>query len=134
MSFKRPHSRLKNSKTTFHDRITVIFGKLQNYFTSPQERILRNGYRLCENIKYTYFFVFAHSDVISQTQSGTSEGEAFPLYHAQVTILVNQSTICSEFSSTLLVPFAVLGTPTKGYQKSGTVQFAILVPFTTSDF
>ncbi len=40
---------------------------------------------------------------------------------------------CSEFSSTLLVPFAVLGTPAEGYQKSGTVQFDILVPFTTSD-
>ncbi len=40
---------------------------------------------------------------------------------------------CSEFSSTLLVPFAMLGTPTKGYQKSGMVRFAILVPFTTSD-
>ncbi len=40
---------------------------------------------------------------------------------------------CSEFSSTLLVPFAVLGTPTKGYQKSGMVWFAILIPFTTSD-
>ncbi len=47
--------------------------------------------------------------------------------------LVNQSTFWSEFSSTLLGPFAVLGTPMKGYQKSGTVQFAILVPFTISD-
>ncbi len=28
---------------------------------------------------------------------------------------------CSEFSSTLLVPFAVLGTPAEGYHKSGTV-------------
>ncbi len=43
------------------------------------------------------------------------------------------SSLVSEFSSTLLVPFAVLGTPTEGYQKSGTVRFAILVPFTTSD-
>ncbi len=40
---------------------------------------------------------------------------------------------CNEFSSTLFVPFAVLGTPAEGYQKSGTVRFAILVPFTTSD-
>ncbi len=40
---------------------------------------------------------------------------------------------CSEFSSTPLVPFAVLGTPMKGYQKSGKVLFTILVPFTTSD-
>ncbi len=40
-----------------------------------------------------------------------------------MTILVNQSTFCSEFSSTLLVPFAVLGTPTEGYQKSGTVRY-----------
>ncbi len=40
---------------------------------------------------------------------------------------------CSEFSSTLLVTFALLGTPTEGYQKSGTVRFAILVPFTNSD-
>ncbi len=48
-------------------------------------------------------------------------------------ILVNQSTFCSEFSSTLLVPFAVLGTQMEGYQKSGTVRFAILVPFKTSD-
>ncbi len=47
--------------------------------------------------------------------------------------LVNQSTFWSEFSSTHLVPFAVLGTPMKGYQKSGMVQFAILVPFTISD-
>ncbi len=38
-------------------------------------------------------------------------------------ILVNQSMFCSEFSSTLLVPFAVLGTPTEGYQKSGTVHY-----------
>ncbi len=30
---------------------------------------------------------------------------------------------CSEFSSTLLVPFAVLGTPTEGYQKSGMVGY-----------
>ncbi len=47
--------------------------------------------------------------------------------------LVNQSTFWSEFSSTHFGPFAVLGTPMKWYQKSGTVQFAILVPFTTSD-
>ncbi len=47
--------------------------------------------------------------------------------------ILNQSTFCSEFSSTLLVPYAVLGTPTEGYQKSGMVWFAILVPFTTSD-
>ncbi len=57
----------------------------------------------------------------------------YPLVsRTQVTILVNQSMFCSEFSSTLLVPFAVLGTPTEGYQKSGTVRFAILVPFTNS--
>ncbi len=31
----------------------------------------------------------------------------------------------SEFSATLLVPFVVLDTPTEGYQKSGTVRFAI---------
>ncbi len=40
-----------------------------------------------------------------------------PLYHAKVTILVKQSTFYSEFSSTLLVAFAVLGAPTEGYQK-----------------
>ncbi len=46
-----------------------------------------------------------------------------PLYHAKVTILVNQSMFCSDFSSTVFVPFAVLGTPTEGYQKSGMVSY-----------
>ncbi len=43
----------------------------------------------------------------------------------------SQSAFCSEFSSTLLVPFAVLGIPMEGYQKCG--MDTILVPFTTSD-
>ncbi len=70
------------------------------------------------------FCVFAHSEVISQIQqSGMNEWRRsfIPLYHA----LVNQSMFCSEFSSTLLVPFPVLGAPTKVYQKSGMVPLTI---------
>ncbi len=33
----------------------------------------------------------------------------------------SSANFCCEFSSILLVSFAVLGTPTEGYQKSGTV-------------
>ncbi len=71
-------------------------------------------------IKYTYiFFVFVHSDVIklNTAERNKSRRSFIPLYHSEVTILVNQSMFCSDFSSTLLVPFAVLGTPIEVHQK-----------------
>ncbi len=59
--------------------------------------------------------MFAHSDVISPTlmdsRAERVKEELYPPVSRKVTILVNQSTFCSEFSSTLLVPFVVLGTP-----------------------
>ncbi len=79
-------------------------------------------------IKYTViFFVFAHSDVNKSNtheQQSVVRSQVKEFYHlVSRKILVNQSMFCSEFSSTLLVPFAVLGTPTEGYQKSGTVHY-----------
>ncbi len=47
--------------------------------------------------------------------------------------LLQPINFCIEFSSTLLVPFAVLVPPAEGYHKSSTVRFFILVPFTTSE-
>ncbi len=104
----------------------------QWHFTSPQEPILRNGYCLCDIIKYTVIFfcvcAHVHSDVNNKPNTDSrAERVKEKLYPLQ------PINFCSEFSSTLLVPFAVLGTPAEGYQKSGTVQFDFLVPFTTSD-
>ncbi len=76
------------------------------------------------------FLVFAHSEVISQTAERNEK--LYPLV-SRTSDDSSQPINILQFSSTLLVPFPVLGTPTEGYQKSGTVPFAILVPFTTSD-
>ncbi len=54
----------KTLKTTFHDTITVIFWQLRGFLGNDvsqvhknrQEHILRNGYCLGENIKYTVIF------------------------------------------------------------------------------
>ncbi len=58
-----------------------------------------------------YLFVFAHSDV----KYAEHKWRRSSLYHAQVTIPVNQSSFSNEFSPAPLVPFAVLGAPTEGY-------------------
>ncbi len=50
----------KTLKITFHDTITVIFWKLRGFlgndvsqvYKNRQEHVLRNGYCLCENIKW----------------------------------------------------------------------------------
>ncbi len=62
--------------------------------------------------------MFAQSDVISRAQqSGTSEGEAYPLVSRKSDDSSQPINVCSESSCSLLVPFAVLGAPTEGYQK-----------------
>jgi len=61
------------------------------------------------------------------------EEKLYPLVSHKSEDSCKPINFCSEFSSTRLGLFAVLGTLTKGYQKRDTVWFAILVPFTTSD-
>ncbi len=68
-------------------------------------------------IRYCIFFCVG---ALWCNKSNTAERNEWrrsfiPLYHTNH--IVNQSTFGSEFSSTLLVPFAVLGTSTEGYQK-----------------
>ncbi len=115
--------------------MTRVFGQWR--FMSPQEQTRTHiekrllsvwNYKI---IKYTVIFfcvcAHVHFDVNKPNMDSRAERVKEKLYPLQ------PINFCSEFSSTLLVPFAVLGTPAEGYQKSGTVRFAILVPFTTSD-
>ncbi len=116
----------KTLKTTFHDtikenikKILQVFG--QWCFTSPQEQTRTHiEKRLLSVWKYKihclyFLFVCALWCNKPNTAKWNEWRRSFiPLYHAQVTNLVTQSTFCSELSSTLLVPFVVLDTPMKG--------------------
>ncbi len=70
--------------------------------------------------------MFAHSDVISRyTIKALYKCIIHSFIHCMTTSDDTRQLInfFSEFIPTLFVPFAVLGTPTKGYQKNGTVHY-----------
>ncbi len=114
--------------------MTCVFG--QWCFTSPEEQRRTHWETAIVCVKIwndkIQCYIFCVCTLWCNTLNAAERNEwrRSSLYHAKGTILVNQSAFCSELAPPPLVPIAVLGTPTKGYQK---VRFAILVPFTTSD-
>ncbi len=117
----------KTLKTTFHDTITVIFWKLHGFLGNDVSQVTRTHIekRLLSVWKYKsrkYTVIFVRVCALWCHKQNTAEQNEWrrsfiPLYHAQVTILVNQSTSAVSLAPPFWYPLLCSVPQRKGTKK-----------------